>query len=182
MSQTSTLILIDVQKGFSDPIWGARNNPDAEKTIGKLLEYWRNRRWPVIHVQHLSLESNSPLNPRHSGSDFMDVATPIQGERILKKQVNSAFIGTDLEMELRLAGLQELFFCGFTTDHCVSTSVRMAKNLGFSPAIVADATVAFDRLDHRGNHYKADLVHAVSIASLNGEFAKIAESKNLLEN
>lgn len=176
------LILIDVQKGFFSPYWGSRNNPDAEKTIASLLKNWRAREWPIIHVQHCSTEKDSPLRPTEPGVAFMDEAMPLHGERIIQKNVNSAFIGTNLHELLQSIGATQLFFCGFTTDHCVSTSVRMAKNFGYIPTIIADATVAFDRFDHLGNHYKADVVHAVSLASLNGEFAQVIESDTLLNS
>ena len=100
----------------------------------------------MIHVQHLSTEAGSPLRPSQPGAEFMDEAAPIEGERIIQKSVNSAFIGTNLEDNLRSLGLKRVYFCGFTVDHCVSTSVRMAKNLGFLPAVIADATVAFEAI------------------------------------
>jgi nicotinamidase-related amidase len=180
LEKLTPLVLIDVQKGFLDSSWGSRNNPGAEKTISQLLKYWRQQGRPVIHIQHLSTEANSPFRPSQPGVDFMDEAVPLEGEVIFQKNVNSAFIGTDLERFLKSKGLRQIYFCGFTVDHCVSTSVRMAGNLGFSPSVIADATVAFDRVDHHGNRYGADLVHAISIASLNGEFAQICESQALV--
>jgi nicotinamidase-related amidase len=52
MPQNAALIVIDVQKGFDDPQWGPRNNPDAEKIIATLLSTWRETARPVFHVQH----------------------------------------------------------------------------------------------------------------------------------
>ena len=60
--QQPALFVLDVQKGFDDPYWGKRNNPQAEENIGKLLTEWRARGWEVIYSQHLSLLANSPLN------------------------------------------------------------------------------------------------------------------------
>ena len=112
--------------------------------------------------------------PGQSGADFLSFGEPRAGERVFTKDVNSAFIGTGLETELRARMLTDLVFAGFTTDHCVSTSVRMARNLGFSPTVLADATVAFDRVDPlTGCAIPAKLVHQVSLASLHQEFAAV---------
>ena len=60
LAEKTVLLIIDVQKGFDDPYWGPRNNPQAEENIAKLLEHWRRTNRPVFHVQHLSLEPQSP--------------------------------------------------------------------------------------------------------------------------
>jgi nicotinamidase-related amidase len=171
------LIAIDIQKGFLEPFWGNRNNPDFERRVANLLHAWRERGWPVVHVQHLSKNLNSPLHPSRAGVDFMDAARPIPGERIFQKHVNSAFIGTSLESILRLENAASLVFIGLTTDHCVSTSVRMASNLGFSSNVLSDATATFDRIGADGAAYPADQVHQISLASLHGEFAQVGDSE-----
>lgn len=95
------LILIDVQKGLDDPYWGNRNNPEADKNIELLLEKFRIKNLSVIHIQHMSTEPHSPLRPGQIGNEFKDYATPLPGEAIFQKKVNSAFIGTNLEQYLR---------------------------------------------------------------------------------
>ena len=66
----AALIVIDVQKGFDDPRWGSRNNPDAEANIAQLLSAWRSAELPVIHIQHHSTKTDSPLRPGTVGSEF----------------------------------------------------------------------------------------------------------------
>lgn len=181
MKNNSALLLIDVQNGFKDPYWGSRNNPQAERNIEQILNVFRIAKRPVIHVQHLSKLLESPLHPNNeSGVEFMGFASPVDGERVFAKNVNSAFIGTKLEEELRASQIQTLFIAGISTDHCVSTTTRMAANLGFEVYVLADATIAFDRKGYDGVHYSADVVHAVSLASIHHEFATVINTKSAI--
>ena len=124
------LILIDIQKGFDDiNYWGGeRNNPEAELNAGKLLAFWRKKGWPVFHAKHCSNNPNSRLAEGQPGNEFQDVVAPIDGEVIIRKNVNSAFIGTDLKEQLEFRNISKLVIAGLTTDQCVSTTTRMAGN------------------------------------------------------
>ena len=177
----SALLLIDVQKGFDSPLWGMRNNPDAESNISALLAAWREQKAPIIHVKHCSISPKSPLHPDQPGNAFKDEATPIPGEPEFTKTVNSAFIGTGLEDYLRQEDLDSLVIVGLTTDHCVSTSTRMAGNLGFDVTLVSDATATFERKDVNGEHISAEDMHRVNLASLNSEFCVVKTTAEILE-
>lgn len=174
------LLLIDLQLGLDDPKYGARNNPDAERNVARLLEAWRARNAPVIHVQHMSTEPDSPLRPELPGNAFKPEAIPAPGEPVFQKQVNSAFIGTALEQHLRDRGITDLVIVGITTDHCVSTSVRMAANLGFRVTLVSDGTATFERRGPDGAHFTAQQMHDAAIASLHGEFATVRRTAEIL--
>lgn len=177
----AALIMIDWQKGFDDlAYWGKRNNPDAEQKAAKLLARWRAEGWPVFHAKHDSTEAKSRLHPDQPGNAIKAALAPISGEALYGKNVNSAFIGTTLEADLRAQGISRLVLCGITTDHCVNTTTRMAGNLGFDAVIVADACATFDRNLPDGRVFDADLVHDVALASLNGEFAAVRTADELI--
>ncbi len=179
-NKKTPLIVIDVQKGFDDPCWGKRNNPHAEDNISSLITEWRKNNRPVIHVHHCSLEENSPLREDQPGNKAKDSAKPQKNEKTFKKNVNSAFIGTDLETFLRDNDYNTLVIVGLTTDHCVSTSVRMAGNLGFKVYLVSDATATFDKTGPDGTVFPAEQIHSIHLASLNEEFCKLIETKIIL--
>lgn len=177
---SAALLLIDVQQGFSEPTWGARNNPGAETQISTLLAAWRQAQWPVIHVQHMSQEPDSPLRAGLPGNAFQPAVSPLEGEPVFQKTVNSAFIGTLLEAYLRREGIRRLVIVGLTTDHCVSTTTRMAGNLGFEVLMVEDATATFERTGPDGVHYTAEQMHRTALASLHGEFAHVTSVREVL--
>lgn len=174
----NTLLLIDIQKGFNDPIWGERNNPDAEARAGDLLSVWRAKSLSVIHVRHVSTTPGSPL--RGQGTQFKPEVMPRDGEAVIEKSVNSAFIGTDLMERLAALGTQGLTICGLTTPHCVSTTTRMAANLGFSVRVAEDACAAFssnaDVSFDAGPALSAQDIHRTALAHLHGEFAHVCQS------
>lgn len=177
----TALILIDIQKGFDEPYWGRRNNPDAEANAASLLEGWRDSKRPIFHIQHLSLNPNSPLHPDHPGHHHKDLVRPREGEPLLTKHVNSAFIGTNLEQQLREQGITSVVITGLTTNHCVETTTRMAGNLGFDTYLVSDATATFDRTGPDGVHHTAEEIQSMTISNLNEEFATIVTTAEVLQ-
>lgn len=176
----TALLLIDVQQGLDDPRWGERNNPDAERNIAALLAAWRRTHRPVIHVQHMSQQPDSPLRPDRPGNAFKLEALPVPGEPIFPKTVNSAFIGTALEAHLRAQQIDTVVVVGLTTDHCVSSTTRMAANLGFSTIVVSDGTATHDRTGPDGDRHSAEQIHQLALASLHGEFATIRRTSDVL--
>lgn len=181
LAQNAALIIIDVQKGFDDPMWGSRNNPDAEQKIMSLLTAWRKTGRPVFHIQHSSNVESSPLNPRNAGHEIKELVRPLGSEQVFQKCVNSAFIGTQLENTLRRRGIQTVVIVGLTTPHCVSTSARMAANLGFEVYMAGDAIAAFEITGPDGTRYSAEEIHRVSLATLHEEFATVVDSQALLD-
>ena len=182
LQDTPALLLIDLQKGFEDlNYWGGhRNNPQAEEKAAQLLRFWRQHQLPVFHIKHNSTNPASPLVKGQIGNEIKDLVRPAAHEPIIEKNVNSAFIGTDLQERLDQKGIKHLVIAGLVTDHCVSTTVRMAGNLGYDAFLVADATATFDRVGPNRKKYPAEMVHEMELASLYGEFANVVETDALL--
>lgn len=175
------LIIIDVQKAFDDKKWGKRNNLNAELNISRILKLWREKGWKVIHIQHVSDHPSSLFFPENSGFAIKKLLEPIDGEVVIRKSVNSAFIGTNLEELLKQNHITTVVITGLTTPHCVSTTTRMSGNLGFKTYLISDATAAFGLQDHHHNYYDAETIHNVSIATLHDEFAKILTTEQLIK-
>jgi nicotinamidase-related amidase len=161
---------------------GARNNPDAESNIARLLEAFRATKAPIYHVRHASVTPNSPLAPNHLGHQPKPEARENDGEPVILKSVNSAFIGTNLEQLLREASITTLVICGVQTDHCCTTTARMAGNFGFKVLFVDDANWTYDRVHPDGTRFPADLIHRVHVTSLSNEFAKIVQTKDVISS
>ena len=180
MTGPPALLIIDVQQGLDDAYYGVRNNPAAEQRMAELLAAWRAAGHPVLHAQHLSLRPGSPLQEGAPGNAIKPEVKPLPAEPVFQKHQNSAFVGTGLESHLRANGIEALVIAGLTTDHCVSSTARMAANLGFRVTVVADATATFDRTGPDGEHLSADVMHRSALASLHQEFAQVLSSSEVL--
>jgi len=174
----TALIIVDVQRAFDE--WEAagkrRNNPQAVARIVDLLNAFRDHGAPILHIRHEGTRPNSSFLPGGTGYSVKDEAREMAEEPVIVKRVNSAFIGTDLEDRLRAADIKTLVICGATTNHCVETTTRMAGNLGFDARLVRDATWTFDRIGPDGDAHSAEDIHAMTLANLNGEFARIVSA------
>ena len=181
LNENPALILIDIQKGFDDiGYWGGqRNNPEAEENASKLLNLWRKHSLPIFHVKHCSINPGSRLAEGNPGNDFKEMVLPLAGETIIRKSVNSAFIGTDLKEQLENLKIRKVVIVGLTTDQCVSTTARMAGNYNFETYVVYDATATFNKKGFKGEQFSAQLIHDTALASLNGEFATIIKTFQL---
>ncbi|TVY58049.1 putative isochorismatase family protein [Lachnellula cervina] len=203
----TVLLVIDIQDAFLEPtFWGpSRSNPNFEKNAASLITSYRHlvakspslAKHKIIHVRHASKSPTSPLWPTAPGFKFQPLATPRDGELVITKNVNSAFIGTDLQGVLRehfgrtSPGTGTLFIIGLSTDHCVSTSTRMAANLGVCDGdgeasggekgevvLVGDATAAWAK-GIGGEFLDAETLHKAHIQSLENEFATVRRTEDV---
>ena len=171
----SALLLIDVQVGV-DVLdhWGGptgrRNNPDAERAMADLLAAWRAAGRQVAFTRHDSREAASPLKFSLPTGAQKPGFEPRPDEIVIEKDVNSGFIGTSLEVDLRRRGINRLAIAGFFTNFCVETTTRMAGNLGFDTYLVHDGCATTNRVGLDGTDHDPQLVHDMTIANLHGEF------------
>ncbi|MEP7452955.1 cysteine hydrolase family protein [Phyllobacterium sp. SB3] len=179
---TQALIIIDVQNAIDDPKWGRRGQPEAEARIAELLSAWRERRLPVVHIRHDSTDPVSPYRPGTDGNDFKQEVAPQIGEPVVDKRTNSAFIGTDLMDVLDELQVRSLVVTGVLLENSVDATVRMAAGLGFEVIIPEDAVASIDREDYRGKRWAAEDVHALALSVLEGEYARITTSADIIGN
>ena len=182
LSEKAALLLIDIQKGLDEVAFygGGRNNPRAEEQAASLLAKWRSLGLPIFHIRHSSQNPDSPLHSSKKGFAIKEEVKPAEGEPVITKNVNSAFIGTDLLDQLKQVPTDTVVMVGLTTNHCVSSSARMAGNLGLKTYVVSDAVAAFDNKDLNGNHLPAEVMHQTALASIQEEFAIVTDTNRII--
>lgn len=183
IKKNPALLLVDIQKAFLEKDYPGliRNNEHAEFICGKILKKWRTLDLPIIHVRHSSTNPESKLHKSRPGFEFNDYVTPLETEMVLTKEVNSAFIGTNLENILIKSQIDTLVIVGMTTNHCISTTVRMSGNLGFDTYLISDSTACYNTKGLNGEIIDCNTIYNSALASLQEEFATVIDSKELFD-
>ena len=183
IKKNPALLLVDIQKAFLEKDYPGliRNNEHAEFICGKILKKWRTLDLPIIHVRHSSTNPESKLHKSRPGFEFNDYVTPLETEMVLTKEVNSAFIGTNLENILIKSHIDTLVIVGMTTNHCISTTVRMSGNLGFDTYLISDSTACYNAKGINGEIIDCNTIYNSALASLQEEFATVIDSKELFD-
>lgn len=180
-SVAPVLVVVDAQRAFENAdYWGLRDNPECERNIRRLLDLWREKEWPVVFVKHDSDNPASVFATGTPGNEFMDVITG-DPDLLVHKKVNSAFHGSpDLNAWLRDNGISEVVICGITTNHCCETTARLSGNLGYDTYFVIDATHTFDRTAPDGSVVPTSTLSFITATNLDGEFATVVNTADLM--
>lgn len=180
MGQTA-LLIIDMQEGMARRTreGRARANPGAEAAALGLLAHFRSQNLPVIHVFHDDPSPDSPF--RKGGPDGAPMAgmDPAPGEAVFWKSGSSAFAGTGLETHLRQSGIDRIVLIGAVAAFCVTSTCRMASDLGFKVILPGDALIGFDLAAHDGGRIDADTVLRVTLSLLGADFASLISSADI---
>ncbi|KAJ7082381.1 isochorismatase [Mycena belliarum] len=183
----TALVVIDVQHGFKlEPHCTMEVHPDLHSVVANIastIAAFRAASLPVIHIQHASLQDH-PLNPNLCPPGFcvMPEAAPVGDEVVFVKNAHSGFIGTGLEAHLRASQIDTLVILGLTTSHCVSTTTRMAHDLGWPVFLPRDGTAMFERAAAPGfnKQFDARTMHEVALAELHEEFATVVTTAEII--
>jgi len=178
----TALLVLDVQNDyFPDGKMETHKPLEASLEIQKLMTHFRNRAMPVIHVQHISARPGASfLLPDTSGIDFHKNVKPAKGEKIIIKNYPNSFRETELESYLKENNISKLVITGMMTHMCVDTTVRAAYDLGYECVVAGDAC-ATRALKVLGNEISAENVQGSFLAALNGLFAKVLKTSEIIE-
>lgn len=166
-----TLVVIDIQEFyFPDGAMPLVGPIEAVAQASRLIADWRTDGRPVVHVGHTV----------QAGGSFHQSVLPVEGERVVMKTEVSCFNGTGLGEELKAAGVEQLIICGMQTHMCLEGAVRAAYDLGFDVVVAADACATRD-LQFGDTTVAAADVHAATLATLEGGYAEVLDTDQVLE-
>ena len=164
------LLLIDIQNFYFTPGVMLLHNPEeAARKAAMLLDKFRNEGKPVIHVQHNATEH----------AEIHELVKPNEGEKVIHKDYPSSFLGTGLHEYLQENNIKQLVVAGMMSHMCVDTTVRACQDYGYEVTVIEDACTT-KALKFGEKTVDAESVHAVSMALLSHEFAKVMRLEDYL--
>ncbi|TSA00023.1 MAG: cysteine hydrolase [Rhodocyclaceae bacterium] len=175
------LVLIDIQNDyFPGGAMTLEASVAAGLCAGQLLTACRERKIPVVHIQHLSTRPGASFFvPDSVGAELHACVAPIAGEMVIRKNFPNSFRNTGLLEVLQRLGIKELLICGMMTNMCIDATVRAAADLGFRCRLAHDACAARP-LSFNGVEVPATQVHAAFVAGLQGLYAEVASVEDLV--
>jgi nicotinamidase-related amidase len=177
----TALILIDIQLDY----FGGGKNPlegslEASKLAARLLEHFRSKQLPIIHIRHIALEPDASFfQAKTPGADFHPHVTPFSSEVIIEKHAPNSFLGTGLGDILDQIKAERLVLTGMMTHMCVDATVRAASDLGFECWLAHDAC-ATKELVFDNHKIPARQVHSAFLAALRDGYARVMASEQIL--
>ena len=174
------LIILDVQDAIDRPQWEGKNNPGYLVVIRRLLEHWRSKGWPVIHVKHDERTPTSSYYVHGLWNGIKQEVAPLTGETVIIKQENCAFIATELDATLKRMQATRFVLTGVVIHNSMDATVRVGKALGYRIILPSDATTAVPVIGAQGSSWDAATVYELTLAILGGEYAQVLTSSELI--
>jgi nicotinamidase-related amidase len=177
----AALLVIDIQNFYFDggriPLVGS---VEASLQAKAVLGAFRARKIPVIHIQHLP-QGTETFEPGITDRQYAIQANvaPLAGESVVVKHFANSFRGTPLQALLKDLNIRTLVIVGMQTHMCVEAAVRAGADLGYNVIVVEDACATRDLKLHETT-VPAASVHAAVLAALNGTYAKVVTSGEIL--
>ena len=182
MGRETALVVIDIQQFYFEgglvPLTGS---VEAAAQARKVLDAFRARALPVIHVRHVpksvAIVNGEPADPQYR---IRPEVQPAAGEKVISKRFANSFRETDLLETLRQKGITRVVIAGMQTHMCVEAASRAATDLGFEVVVAHDAC-ATRPLEFDGRTVPADMVHAGALAAIKGTYGRVVSVTELLK-
>lgn len=177
----TALLLIDIQNDyFPNGRMPLERSTEASQKAQEVLQAFRAKQFPVIHVQHISTRPDAVhFLPCTKGVEFHPNVQPTKNETVIKKHYPNAFKDTLLLNHLIKHQINHLIVAGMMTHLCIDASVRAAYDLGFSCTVLSDAC-ATKNLEFNNMLIPAQTVHSAFLAALQPLYADVMSVKEFL--
>jgi nicotinamidase-related amidase len=189
LGQRPALVVVDVNRGFTDPASPLVCDLDeCVAAIARLLEAFRGAGLPVVfttvvyddfarQAAAVFIEKVPALLVLEPGSKWVGIdprIAPAEGEPVLSKHFASAFFGTTLASVLASAGCDSIVVTGASTSGCVRATALDAMQHGYRVVVPREAVGDRNPAAHEANLYDLDTKYA-DVVSLDETLAHVDE-------
>src|SRR5512141_40874 len=177
----TALIIIDIQNEYFAGGKRELEGPlQAAACARTLIDHFRNRRLPIVFIQHINPDAQATAFVAGSpGAQMHTTVQPLPGEPVFQKHYPNSFRETPLLDHLHSLGVKRLVIAGMMTHMCVEATTRAAFDFGFECLVAADAC-ATKALSFGGVSVPADYVHRAFLAGLNGTYAEVLGTEDIV--
>ena len=199
----TALLVIDIQNEYMKPATSTPPSAEQQQTlarwtpfytrmeeivipnVGRLLEYFRDRRLEVIFARIACLTADGrdrSLSQKKPGwnnllmpagtrrAEIVKQLAPRGDEIVVTKTTDSALTGTNLRLILTNLGIKDVIVTGIFTDQCVSSTVRSLADESFNVIVIDDCCAA-----------GTDALHEAELSIINNIYCNVMSVAELLE-
>lgn len=157
--EKTALVVIDLQDGIVNRDLNPYTGKEVVSNTNKLIDVVKEKGGFVVLVRVSTTDGKDMPNPKTdlSGNNFVrpegwDEYIPelkgIDKAHYITKRQWGAFYGTDLDLQLRRRGIENIILCGISTGIGVDTTAREAYQRGYNQIFVEDAMTALSKEEH----------------------------------
>ena len=178
--RSTALVVIDFQNEYFSGRMPIADGIPAMNNARELIKFADRAKIPVFQVQHVAPAGSAVFALDGEGVKFHPLMQPRAHDKVLQKTSVSVFASTDLDQQLKQAGIKTLIFAGLMTHACVAGGARDAAPLGYQVVVASDAsaTRAITRLN--GDTIDKDSLHRAALAEIEDTFGDVMTTAQIV--
>lgn len=176
----TALLVIDFQNEYFNGRMPIPDGDAALRQARRLIAHADKAGMAVYHVQHVT-PAGSPIFAE--GGDTVAFHAGVQPgahHHVVQKSSVSVFPTTDIDRQLKQAGIDTLVISGLMTHACVTGAARDAVPLGYAVLVASDACATRDLDTADGQVVPHATLHQAALASIDDTFGDILTTDQLL--
>ncbi|MGL1892727.1 MAG: isochorismatase family protein [Spirochaetaceae bacterium] len=134
-------MVIDMQKEYFKGS-SKESMESAAEYINEVLEYFREKKLPIVWVQDIAKESG--VVPGTKGFEVIDILNKSDDELSIYKEYGNTFNKTECGGILKKEGVDVIVLAGYCAENCVLSTYRGALDLDFTPILLKDGIASGD--------------------------------------
>ena len=178
--RTTALVVIDFQNEYFTGKMPIPDGMHALENTRRLIQFADEAKLPVIHVQHVAPKDSAVFALGSEGVEFHPLMKPRDQDKQVQKSTVSVFASTDLDSQLKEAGIKTVIISGLMTHACVAGAARDAVPRGYGVVVASDASATRTITRDNGDSVSADALHRAALAEIEDTFGDVLTTAQII--